>query len=64
MRVELRDCKGVRGGRSLVLIDDDGQPLPNQVHTRVDCPSGGDFPTITVTFVIDGDRIAMVVPGA
>ena len=45
-------------GRAVpMLCDDEGKPLPGQVNTVFDSGPIKGRPSLTVTFMIDGDRI-------
>lgn len=58
MRVRIVKREG--GARAYAaLCDGAGVPLPNQLQTVLTCEVG-ELPTITVQFVIDGDRIELV----
>lgn len=46
-------------GRDLMLCDADGTPLPNQRAVALK-QEAGKTSTVTVTFVVDGKRIALV----
>ncbi|HMO74076.1 MAG TPA: hypothetical protein PKD48_01900 [Sphingopyxis sp.] len=56
MLIKIDAASSVPGGKAIVLCDDNGSPLPMQ--SRVVLSNGVDeMGEITVTFVIDGERV-------
>lgn len=59
MIVKVMDAPAVYGGKAVMLCDDEGKPLPNQVRSNLVCDV--DKPSIiVVTFQIDGERVKLV----
>jgi hypothetical protein len=60
MIVKIVDAVGIKGGKSFALCDDNGDMLPCQTKVKVSSCAGGDYPTVTATFFIDGKNIRLV----
>ncbi len=52
-----RQPSGVNGGYSYLLCDEKGEPLPHQLEVVI--AQTPEAASITVTFAIDGDEIAL-----
>lgn len=53
------DAAVVPGGRALLLHDEQGVALPNQLIATLEQPGPGERSSVTVTFVIDGDQVRL-----
>lgn len=49
---------GVPSGSAILLCDESGEPLPNQVAIETKT-TVTDLTEITVTFIVDGERVAL-----
>lgn len=45
-------------GKAVLLCDEHGQQLPNQVAVAIEHDAPDDLGRVTVTFAIDGRRVA------
>jgi hypothetical protein len=55
--VKIADACGVPGGKAVMLFGDDGEQLPNVVAVEYSIKSVDQIPTITVTFMVDGNKV-------
>lgn len=55
LQVRIIDGCNTPGGKSVLLCDEEGKPLPLQRNVVLD--QDGDMAQITVTFFIDGERV-------
>jgi len=58
LTADLCTAPGIPGKRAVMLCDETGEPLPNQVAVSLE-QTVGEPSTITVTFRIDGDNIKL-----
>ncbi|UZW54952.1 hypothetical protein NUH86_15975 [Sphingobium sp. JS3065] len=56
--VKIVDAAGAPGGRALLLCDERGESLPNQVALSLNQSGPADLSRVSVEFVIDGKQIA------
>lgn len=58
MIIKVAESLVVTGGKTLLLHDDDGVPLPGQIETELRTRME-DAPTFTVRFRVDGKRVRL-----
>lgn len=58
LRIEAVKALAVPGGKALVLTDEHGNVLPNQINVIVET-GVGDVATAVVTFMIDGKDLCL-----
>lgn len=56
LQIRIDDAPSVAGGKAIVLCDERGEPLPNQIASTTETEVGG-YPSIQVTFAIDGETV-------
>lgn len=58
MRVRIIEDAATVSGKAIMLCDEAGEPLPQQISARVFYTAGAEA-TISVTFFIDGKDVAL-----
>lgn len=56
MQIKMIDAPTVGGGKALALCDDAGEVIGDQMGVVIE-NRVGEFPTATVTFLVDGSKL-------
>jgi hypothetical protein len=59
MKLQVKVMPSAGNGPVLMVCDDSGSPLPNQERVEL-YNSVNDVPKVSVTFIIDDDRVRLV----
>ncbi len=57
--IRITDAEAVPGGKSLILCDEDGIPLPGQIGVSA-TTAIGENSIVTVQFAVDGEKVRFV----